>query len=107
MILAVVHLAIVLAFIFFAARGSRDAQWELAFLPLALLDLPVAMPAYLLGFGVVWALAGFGVFPEAAIAMVAVANGLVGTAFYLILPPAISAHRRFRHGLHGHESAVA
>jgi len=96
--LAGAHIAIVTVFVFFAARGSHDAQWQLAFLPLGILDLPVSMLGYPLGFGVAWALKGLGVsLPfDAMVVVVAVAHGLVGSAFYLILPPAISAHRRFK-----------
>src|SRR5687768_6412247 len=63
--------------IVFGDRGSRDAQWDLVFMPLALLDLPVAVLAYPLGFGVTWALKSLGVPLEGTLVMVAVANGLV------------------------------
>ena len=100
--LAAAHFAVVAAFIFFVARGSHDAQWELAFVPLSVLDLPVAILAYPLGFAVGWAMGAlglsrvFGVSLDPTLVIVAVANGVVGGAFYLILPPAISAHRRLK-----------
>jgi hypothetical protein len=98
--LAAAHSVIVLAMILLAARGSHDAQWGLIFLPLALLDLPVAVLAYPLALGLARALKRLGVLPpfDPIFLGVAVANGLVGGAFYLILPPAISAHKRFRRG---------
>lgn len=96
--LAVAHSVVVLAVIVLSARGSRDAQWGLALIPLALLDLPVAVLAYPLALGLVWALKCLGLLSpfDPIFLGVAVANGLVGGAFYLILPPAISAHRQFR-----------
>ena len=86
---------IVMAFVLAAARGSRDAQWELIFIPVLLLDLPAALVAYPLGFAATWAGKGWvGVDPM--LVFVAVGNGVFGSLFYLIVPPAISAYRSLK-----------
>ena len=95
-VLAVLHLAVVLMVLWFTAGGSHDAQWQLAFVPLFIIDLPVAILAYPVGIGAAWIARGVGVSPAPALVVAAVANGLIGSLFYLVLPPAISAHRRFR-----------
>ena len=90
------HLALVLSLLILVASGSRDAQWNLAFAPLLVLDLPVALVGYPLAFGLIGAAKAAGIHLDPTIFMVAIANGLVGSAFYLVLAPAISAHRRLR-----------
>ena len=90
-----VHLAVVAIVILLSAYGSRDAGWNLAFVPLFLVDLPVMVIGYPIGVGTAWAAAGMGIRAEPTLIMVAVANGIFGSLFYLILPPAVSAHRIF------------
>ena len=94
--LAIAHLLIVAAFLLSAARGSRDAQWQLIFLPVLLLDLPAALVAYPLGFAAMRASEAIGVGVDSMLVFVAIANGLFGTLFYFIAPPAISAYRRLK-----------
>jgi uncharacterized membrane protein len=94
--LAFAHLLLVGFLLVLAARSSHDAQWQLGFLPLLLVDLPIAVIAYPLGFAAAWAAAWAGIRIEPTLVAVAVANGLVGSLFYLVLPPAISAHRMVR-----------
>lgn len=91
-----IHLAVVLLLLVLVARGSRDAQWNLACAPLFVLDLPIALIGYPLAFALIGAIRAAGIHLDPTILMVAIANGLVGSAFYLVLPPAISAHRRLR-----------
>jgi hypothetical protein len=91
-----VHLALVVSLLILAAAGSRDAQWNLGFAPLFVLDLPVALVGYPLAFALIGAARAAGIHLDPTILMVAIANGLVGSAFYLVLPPAISAHRKLR-----------
>ena len=94
-----VHFAVVAILILLSAHGSRDAGWNLAFVPLFLADLPVAAIAYPIGLGAARAAAGLSIHADPTFVMVAVAHGLFGSAFYLILPPAVSAHRIFRRSL--------
>jgi hypothetical protein len=97
--LAAFHFLGVLAVVWFCSRGSRDAGWELAFVPLFLVDLPVAILAYPLGLGAAWLAREVGVSIDPMLVIVAVANGIVGSLFYLVIPPAVSAHRAFKHGV--------
>ncbi len=95
-IFAVPHFVFVVGLMTFAAMGSREAQWQLIFAPLLLLDLPVALLAYPLGIAAAYAAEAAGLPVDGDLVLVFVANGLVGSAFYLIVPPAISAHLRAR-----------
>src|SRR6476661_5557881 len=98
-VIGTVHLAVVALLILLSAYGSRDAGWNLIFTPLLLVDLPVLAIGYPVGFGCAWAAARLGIPVEPNLVMVAIAHGLFGSAFYLVLPPAIAAHRLFRRNL--------
>lgn len=98
-ILATMHLAAVLAAILALSRGSHDAGWQLAFIPFMLVDLPVLPVAYPAALGVIAVLGRLGVGLGdygADYLLVGIANGLFGSLLYLSIPPALSAHRRFR-----------
>ena len=95
-IVAVPHFLLVVGLMTFSAMGSRDAQWQLIFTPLLIVDLPIALLAYPLGMAVAYAAEAAGLSIAGDFVLVFVANGLVGSGFYLIIPPAISAHLRAR-----------
>jgi hypothetical protein len=97
LVLAGIHFAASLAVGYAAATGSHDAQWQLVWAPLALADLPVTVVLYPIGFVLFGRLfTGFQSWSDPMVAIPFLVHGVFGSALYAAIPPAISAHLKYR-----------
>jgi hypothetical protein len=95
--LAVTHAALAGFVIFACLNSSRDAQWNLIWMPLALLDFPVSIVLYPVALALANLVASVGWhLPDPEVLIPGVIHGAFGTILYLVIPPAVSAHLRWR-----------
>jgi hypothetical protein len=97
LVLAGIHFAVTLVFGYAAATDPHDAQWQLIWAPMALADLPVTVVLYPIGFVVFRPFfTGFQSWSDPMVAIPFLIHGVFGSALYAAVPPAISAHFRYR-----------
>ncbi len=91
----ILHLCLVALTTFFAVRSSHGAQWQLMFTPFFVLDLPVALPLYPVAFVLAGPLFQASAWWLPDVVTFFVVHGLLGSAFWALVPPAVSSHRRW------------